>query len=126
MTIRIGINGFGRIGRTYLRAALAGAADVEVVAVNDLTDAGTLATLLEWDSVAGHLDALGGALRRSVTAYNKAVGSMENRLLVTARSLETLGEQVDSPALISADAAQGRTFTAPELTTDGHPASTTA
>ena len=67
-------------------------------------------------TVAGHLDALGGALRRSVTAYNKAVGSMENRLLVTARSLETLGEQVDSPTLISADAAQVRTFTAPELT----------
>ena len=77
-------------------------------------------------TVAGHLDALGGALRRSVTAYNKAVGSMENRLLVTARSLETLGKQVDSPTLISADAAQVRTFTAPELTTDGHPASTTA
>ena len=76
-------------------------------------------------TVAGHLDALGGALRRSVTAYNKAVGSMENRLLVTARSLETLGEQVDSPTLISADAAQVRTFTAPELTADGHPASTT-
>ena len=75
-------------------------------------------------TVAGHLDALGGALRRSVTAYNKAVGSMENRLLVTARSLETLGEQVDSPTLISADAAQVRTFTAPELTTDGHPIST--
>ena len=66
-------------------------------------------------TVAGHLDALGGALRRSVTAYNKAVGSMENRLLVTARSLETLGEQVDSPALIGTDAAQVRTFTAPEL-----------
>ena len=76
-------------------------------------------------TVAGHLDALGGALRRSVTAYNKAVGSMENRLLVTARSLETLGEQVDSPALISADAAQVRTFTAPELTADGHPRPTT-
>ena len=76
-------------------------------------------------TVAGHLDALGGALRRSVTAYNKAVGSMENRLLVTARSLETLGEQVDSPTLISADAAQLRTFTAPELTADGHPVSTT-
>ena len=76
-------------------------------------------------TVAGHLDALGGALRRSVAAYNKAVGSMENRLLVTARSLETLGEQVDSPMLISADAAQVRTFTAPELTADGHPASTT-
>ena len=76
-------------------------------------------------TVAGHLDALGGALRRSVTAYNKAVGSMENRLLVTARSLETLGEQVDSPTLINADAAQVRTFTAPELTTDGHPTPTT-
>ena len=76
-------------------------------------------------TVAGPLDALGGALRRSVTAYNKAVGSMENRLLVTARSLETLGEQVDSPALISADAAQVRTFTAPELTADGQPRPTT-
>jgi glyceraldehyde 3-phosphate dehydrogenase (phosphorylating) len=56
MTVRIGINGFGRIGRSYLRAALANNADVEVVAVNDLTDARTLATLLEWDSVSGHLD----------------------------------------------------------------------
>lgn len=76
-------------------------------------------------TVAGHLDALGGALRRSVTAYNKAVGSMENRLLVTARSLETLGEQVDSPTLINADAAQVRSFTAPELTTEEHPTPTT-
>ncbi|MEV4626173.1 type I glyceraldehyde-3-phosphate dehydrogenase [Micromonospora sp. NPDC049523] len=56
MTVRIGINGFGRIGRSYLRAALASDADVEVVAVNDLTDARTLATLLEWDSIFGHLD----------------------------------------------------------------------
>lgn len=56
MTVRIGINGFGRIGRSYLRAALANEADVKVVAVNDLTDARTLATLLEWDSVSGHLD----------------------------------------------------------------------
>ena len=75
-------------------------------------------------TVAGHLDALGGALRRSVTAYNKAVGSMEKRLLVTARTLETLGDQVSSPALISADAAQVRTFTASELTTDRKPEST--
>jgi glyceraldehyde-3-phosphate dehydrogenase, type I len=55
MTIRIGINGFGRIGRTYLRAALGSAADVKVVAVNDLTNADTLASLLEWDSISGHL-----------------------------------------------------------------------
>ena len=59
MTVRIGINGFGRIGRTYLRAALASDADVEVVAVNDLTDARTLASLLEWDSLSGHLDGVG-------------------------------------------------------------------
>jgi glyceraldehyde 3-phosphate dehydrogenase len=56
MTVRIGINGFGRIGRSYLRAALRSDADVEVVAVNDIADAATLATLLEWDSLAGHLD----------------------------------------------------------------------
>jgi len=56
MTVRIGINGFGRIGRSYLRAALGRSADVEVVAINDIADATTLATLLEWDSVSGHLD----------------------------------------------------------------------
>lgn len=56
MTVRVGINGFGRIGRSYLRAALRGASDVEVVAINDIADATTLATLLEWDSIAGHLD----------------------------------------------------------------------
>jgi glyceraldehyde 3-phosphate dehydrogenase len=56
MTVRIGINGFGRIGRTYLRAALQSSADVEVVAINDITDTATLAALLEWDSLSGHLD----------------------------------------------------------------------
>ncbi len=59
MTVRIGINGFGRIGRSYLRAALTSGADVEVVAVNDLADTRTLATLLEWDSISGHLDGVG-------------------------------------------------------------------
>lgn len=56
MTVRIGINGFGRIGRSYLRAALSSDADVEVVAINDIADAATLASLLEWDSVSGHLE----------------------------------------------------------------------
>jgi len=56
MTVRVGINGFGRIGRSFLRAALASGADVEVVAVNDITDVTTLATLLEWDSISGRLD----------------------------------------------------------------------
>ena len=56
MTVRIGINGFGRIGRSFLRAALRTHADLEVVAINDVADAATLAALLEWDSLAGHLD----------------------------------------------------------------------
>ena len=55
MTIRVGINGFGRIGRNFLRAALAQGADVQVVGVNDLTDNKTLAHLLKYDSILGRL-----------------------------------------------------------------------
>jgi len=54
MTTRVGINGFGRIGRTFTRLALE-RTDLEVVAVNDITDAGTLATLLAFDSTYGRL-----------------------------------------------------------------------
>jgi glyceraldehyde 3-phosphate dehydrogenase len=53
MTVRVGINGFGRIGRNYLRAARAIGADIEVVAINDLTSAETLAHLLKYDSTHG-------------------------------------------------------------------------
>jgi glyceraldehyde 3-phosphate dehydrogenase len=52
MTVRLGINGFGRIGRLVLRAALG--KDIEVVGINDLTDAKTLAHLLKYDSIHGH------------------------------------------------------------------------
>ncbi len=55
MTTRVGINGFGRIGRNFFRAALAQGADLEIAAVNDLTDAKTLAHLLKYDSVMGRL-----------------------------------------------------------------------
>lgn len=59
MTVRVGINGFGRIGRTYLRAALdrakSGTQDVAVVAINDITAPSTLAHLLEYDSTFGHI-----------------------------------------------------------------------
>lgn len=57
MTFRVGINGFGRIGRNFFRAAREQGADFEIVAVNDLTDNETLAHLLEWDSILGKLDA---------------------------------------------------------------------
>jgi len=53
MTIRVAINGFGRVGRSFLRAAYEQGADIEVVAVNDLVDARTLAHLLKYDSVYG-------------------------------------------------------------------------
>ncbi|MDO5031535.1 type I glyceraldehyde-3-phosphate dehydrogenase [Corynebacterium sp.] len=56
MTIRVGINGFGRIGRNFFRAVAQGDSDLEVVAVNDLTDNGTLANLLKYDSVLGRFD----------------------------------------------------------------------
>jgi glyceraldehyde 3-phosphate dehydrogenase len=53
MTVRVGINGFGRIGRNFFRAALASGADIQVVAFNDLGDVQTQATLLKYDSILG-------------------------------------------------------------------------
>src|SRR5215207_2688649 len=55
MAIRVGINGFGRIGRNILRAALHDR-EIEFVAVNDITDAATLAHLLKYDSILGNLE----------------------------------------------------------------------
>ncbi|MFI5060839.1 MAG: type I glyceraldehyde-3-phosphate dehydrogenase [Actinomycetales bacterium] len=57
MSVKIGINGFGRIGRNFFRAALAKGSDLEIVAVNDLTDNKSLAHLLKYDSITGRLDA---------------------------------------------------------------------
>jgi glyceraldehyde 3-phosphate dehydrogenase len=54
--VKVGINGFGRIGRNFFRAALASNANIEVVAVNDLTDIETLAHLLKYDSILGRLN----------------------------------------------------------------------
>src|SRR3982751_4372463 len=54
--IRVGINGFGRIGRNFLRAQLARGGDFEIVAANDLGDAKTMAHLLKYDSVLGPLE----------------------------------------------------------------------
>ena len=56
MTTRVGINGFGRIGRNFFRAALEQGADIEIVAVNDLTDNKTLAHLLKYDSITGRFN----------------------------------------------------------------------
>ncbi len=57
MTVRVGINGFGRIGRNFFRAVRASGLDIEIVGVNDLTDNASLAHLLKYDSILGRLDA---------------------------------------------------------------------
>jgi glyceraldehyde 3-phosphate dehydrogenase len=57
MGIKVGINGFGRIGRNVLRAVMEKKSDINFVAVNDITDTKTLAHLLKYDSVLGNLDA---------------------------------------------------------------------
>jgi glyceraldehyde 3-phosphate dehydrogenase len=76
---RIGINGFGRIGRNYLRAALAQNSELEIVAVNDLSDPKGLAHLLKYDSVIGRLDA--------------AVSVEGDSIVVNGRSIKVLAER---------------------------------
>jgi glyceraldehyde 3-phosphate dehydrogenase len=66
MSVRVGINGFGRIGRNIMRAAL-GDKDIDFVAVNDLTNAATLAHLLKYDSLLGNLDAKVAAIADGIS-----------------------------------------------------------
>ncbi|MBO4163636.1 MULTISPECIES: type I glyceraldehyde-3-phosphate dehydrogenase [Micromonospora] len=73
MTIRVGINGFGRIGRNFFRAVLASGADIEVVAVNDLTDNATLAHLLKYDSILGRLPHEVKATADEITVGGKTI-----------------------------------------------------
>ena len=78
MVIRIGINGFGRIGRNVLRASL-GDPVLEFVAINDLTDAGTLAQLLKYDSVHGKL--------------TLPVEAKEDQLLINGKPIKILAQK---------------------------------
>jgi len=79
MPVRVGINGFGRIGRNVFRAAQASGADVEWVAVNDLTDAKTLAHLLKYDSILG--------------PYPGTVEATDTGLTVDGKELRVLAER---------------------------------
>ena len=79
MSVKIGINGFGRIGRNYLRAALAQGSDLEIVAVNDLTDNKTLATLLKYDSITGRLDGTVDYDGEQIVVNGKAIRVYEER-----------------------------------------------
>jgi glyceraldehyde 3-phosphate dehydrogenase len=79
MPIRVGINGFGRIGRNFLRAALERHSPVEVVAVNDLTDPATLAQLLKYDSIAGRLAARVGVDGTSIAVDGHPIAVLAER-----------------------------------------------
>ena len=79
MTVRVGINGFGRIGRNFFRAARAAGTDIEIVAVNDLTDNKTLATLLKYDSILGRLDADVSFDDTSITVGDQKIAAFAER-----------------------------------------------
>ena len=77
--IRVGINGFGRIGRNFFRAALAKGSDLEIVAVNDLTDNKALAHLLKYDSITGRLDATVSVEGDSILVNGKPIKVLAER-----------------------------------------------
>ena len=79
MTVRVAINGFGRIGRTFFRAAREEGVGFEIVAINDLTNVDTLAHLLKYDSIMGRLDA--------------EVEVKENALVVDGKEIKILAER---------------------------------
>ncbi|HET6652659.1 MAG TPA: type I glyceraldehyde-3-phosphate dehydrogenase [Nocardioides sp.] len=79
MTVRVGINGFGRIGRNFFRAVQASGADIEIVGVNDLTDNKSLAHLLKYDSILGRLPGEVTASGDSISVGGKSFAALEER-----------------------------------------------
>ncbi|HEX3336410.1 MAG TPA: glyceraldehyde 3-phosphate dehydrogenase NAD-binding domain-containing protein, partial [Jatrophihabitans sp.] len=79
MTVRVGINGFGRIGRNFYRAVAASGADVEIVGVNDLTDNATLAHLLKYDSILGRFPGEVSSTEDAITVDGKAFKAFAHR-----------------------------------------------
>ncbi|MEU2789152.1 type I glyceraldehyde-3-phosphate dehydrogenase [Streptomyces sp. NPDC007100] len=79
MTIRVGINGFGRIGRNYFRALLEQGADIEIVGVNDLTDNATLVHLLKYDTILGRLKHDVSHTDDTITVGNQTFKTMAER-----------------------------------------------
>ena len=79
MTVRVGINGFGRIGRNFFRAVVASGADIEIVGANDLTDNKTLAHLLKYDSILGRLDADVEVTGDAIVVGGRKIAALEER-----------------------------------------------
>ena len=79
MTIRVGINGFGRIGRNFYRAVQASGQDLEIVAFNDLGDVATMAHLLKYDSILGRFPGVVEAVGDGITVDGKKVTALAER-----------------------------------------------
>ena len=79
MTVKVGINGFGRIGRNFYRAVVESGADIEIVAVNDLTDNKSLAHLLKYDSILGRFPGDVTYDETSITAGGKKMAAWAER-----------------------------------------------
>ncbi|WP_107774302.1 type I glyceraldehyde-3-phosphate dehydrogenase [Nocardioides sediminis] len=79
MTVRVGINGFGRIGRNFFRAVRASGADIEIVGVNDLTDNASLAHLLKFDSILGRLDTDVSSDESSIKVGDQTIAAFAER-----------------------------------------------
>ena len=79
MTVRVGINGFGRIGRNFFRAVRASGLDIEIVGVNDLTDNAVLAHLLKYDSILGRLDADVSSTEDSILVGDQTIAAFAER-----------------------------------------------
>jgi glyceraldehyde 3-phosphate dehydrogenase len=79
VTVRVGINGFGRIGRNFFRAVEASGADIEIVAVNDLTDNASLAHLLKYDSILGRLQGEVTYSDTDITVNGKSIKAFAER-----------------------------------------------
>ncbi|MEQ6899577.1 type I glyceraldehyde-3-phosphate dehydrogenase [Nocardioides sp. YIM 152588] len=79
MTVRVGINGFGRIGRNFFRAVRESGLDIEIVGVNDLTDNATLAHLLAFDTILGRLDADVSATEGSIVVGDTEIKAYAER-----------------------------------------------
>jgi len=79
VTVRVGINGFGRIGRNFYRAVVASGADIDVVGVNDLTDTKSLAHLLKYDSILGRVEADIEASDDEIIVGGKRMAALKER-----------------------------------------------
>ena len=79
MTVRVGVNGFGRIGRNFFRAVRAGGHDIEIVAFNDLGDVATMAHLLKYDSILGRLDADVQVTDEGIAVDGKVIKALAER-----------------------------------------------